>query len=85
MLSEQDPTLRKKVSFFLWRTTYSDNSTKKSDPRPHVVIIGAGFGGIQAAKRLADAQVQVTVIDRTKPSSFQPLLCQVCNSNALTG
>ena len=31
---------------------------------PHVVIIGAGFGGLEAAKRLAKAPVRITLIDR---------------------
>jgi NADH dehydrogenase len=57
-----------------------DNNTKKSDPRPHVVIIGAGFGGLQAAKGLADAPVRVTVIDRTNHHLFQPLLYQVATA-----
>ena len=32
--------------------------------RPHVVIVGSGFGGLNAAKRLAEGPVDVTVIDR---------------------
>ena len=44
---------------------------------PHVVILGAGFGGLEAAKRLAGAPVQITVIDRHNYHLFQPLLYQV--------
>src|SRR5258707_2067646 len=44
---------------------------------PRVVIIGAGFAGINAAKSLARAPVQVTVVDRKRHHSFQPLLYQV--------
>jgi NADH dehydrogenase len=44
---------------------------------PHVVIIGAGFGGLQAAQKLAGAPVQVTIIDRHNYHLFQPLLYQV--------
>ena len=44
---------------------------------PHVVIIGAGFGGLQASQKLANAPVQVTVIDRHNYHLFQPLLYQV--------
>jgi len=44
---------------------------------PHVVIIGAGFGGLEAARRLAHAQVRITLIDRRNYHLFQPLLYQV--------
>ncbi len=45
--------------------------------RPKVVIIGAGFGGIEAAKALGSESVDVTVIDRLNYHLFQPLLYQV--------
>ena len=48
--------------------------------RPHVVIIGAGFGGVAAAKKLAKKNVDVTIIDRTNYHLFQPLLYQVSTS-----
>lgn len=44
---------------------------------PHVVIIGAGFGGLELAKRLASAPVRITLIDRRNYHLFQPLLYQV--------
>jgi len=44
---------------------------------PHVVIIGAGFGGLTAAQALKRARVQITVVDRTNHHLFQPLLYQV--------
>ncbi|HEY5902790.1 MAG TPA: NAD(P)/FAD-dependent oxidoreductase [Anaerolineales bacterium] len=44
---------------------------------PHVVIIGAGFGGMEAAKQLADAPVRITMVDRKNYHLFQPLLYQV--------
>jgi len=44
---------------------------------PHIVIIGAGFGGLQAALKLANAPVQITIIDRHNYHLFQPLLYQV--------
>ena len=44
---------------------------------PHVVIIGAGFGGLDAAKHLAKAPVRITLIDRHNYHLFQPLLYQV--------
>jgi NADH dehydrogenase len=47
---------------------------------PRVVIIGAGFGGLEAAKHLGDEPVCVTVIDRTNYHLFQPLLYQVATA-----
>ncbi|HEY9419682.1 MAG TPA: NAD(P)/FAD-dependent oxidoreductase, partial [Candidatus Udaeobacter sp.] len=47
---------------------------------PRVVIIGAGFGGLQAAKKLGGKNVRVTVIDRTNYHLFQPLLYQVATA-----
>jgi NADH dehydrogenase len=48
--------------------------------RPHVVIVGGGFGGLQAAKALADAPVRVTLVDRRNHHLFQPLLYQVATA-----
>lgn len=45
--------------------------------KPHVVIVGGGFGGLEAAKKLACKDVQVTVVDRTNYHLFQPLLYQI--------
>jgi NADH dehydrogenase len=47
---------------------------------PHVVIVGAGFAGLTAAKRLGRALVEVTVIDRRNHHLFQPLLYQVATA-----
>src|ERR687891_1708665 len=47
---------------------------------PYVVIVGAGFGGLEAAKKLACKDVRVTVIDRTNYHLFQPLLYQVATA-----
>jgi len=43
---------------------------------PHVVIVGAGFGGLETARRLASALVRITVIDKRNYHLFQPLLYQ---------
>ncbi|NUP10319.1 MAG: NAD(P)/FAD-dependent oxidoreductase [Polyangiaceae bacterium] len=48
--------------------------------RPHVVIVGGGFGGLQAAKELGKHDVRVTLIDRTNHHTFQPLLYQVATA-----
>ncbi len=45
-----------------------------------VVIIGCGFGGLEAAKALSGADVEITVIDRTNHHLFQPLLYQVATA-----
>ncbi|MEM7675394.1 MAG: NAD(P)/FAD-dependent oxidoreductase [Myxococcota bacterium] len=45
--------------------------------RPHVVVIGGGFGGLETAKALRNAPVRVTLIDRSNHHLFQPLLYQV--------
>ena len=47
---------------------------------PRVVVVGAGFGGLQVARGLAQAPVQVTVIDRHNYHLFQPLLYQVATA-----
>jgi NADH dehydrogenase len=48
--------------------------------RPRVVVVGAGFGGLEAARRLARSPVDVTVIDRHNYHLFQPLLYQVATA-----
>ncbi|HET6773632.1 MAG TPA: NAD(P)/FAD-dependent oxidoreductase [Acidimicrobiales bacterium] len=48
--------------------------------RPHVVIVGAGFGGLAVARGLDKAPVEVTLIDRQNYTTFQPLLYQVATS-----
>jgi NADH:ubiquinone reductase (H+-translocating) len=47
---------------------------------PQVVIVGAGFGGLEAAKKLGKEAVRVTVVDRTNHHLFQPLLYQVATA-----
>jgi len=49
----------------------------KTKTLPHVVIVGAGFGGLETAQKLAKAPVQITLIDRQNYHLFQPLLYQV--------
>src|SRR4051812_42719076 len=48
--------------------------------KPRVVIVGAGFGGLEAAKLLVDKPVRLTVIDRTNHHLFQPLLYQIATA-----
>ncbi|HXL13406.1 MAG TPA: NAD(P)/FAD-dependent oxidoreductase [Bradyrhizobium sp.] len=57
-------------------------------PRPtephRVVIVGAGFGGLEATNRLAGAPVHVTLLDRRNHHLFQPLLYQVATASLAT-
>ncbi len=60
------------------RNMYMDEHL--NDTRRRVVIVGAGFGGLEAARALRHAPVQVTVIDQTNHHVFQPLLYQVATA-----
>ena len=48
--------------------------------RPHVIVIGAGFGGLRVVKGLRDAPVDLTIIDSNNFHTFQPLLYQVATA-----
>src|SRR5882757_7154063 len=54
-------------------------------PIPHIVIIGGGFGGLDAARALAGADVRVTLLDRHNYHLFQPLLYQVATASLSPG
>lgn len=51
-----------------------------ASPRPRVVIVGCGFGGLEAARALRSEAVEITVLDRTNHHPFQPLLHQVATA-----
>ena len=53
--------------------------------RPHVVVIGAGFGGLRVVKGLRHAPVDVTVVDPNNFHTFQPLLYQVASAGLDAG
>jgi NADH dehydrogenase len=55
----------------------STGDTPAGGGRTKVVVVGGGFGGVRAAKALAHADVDVTLVDRTNHHLFQPLLYQV--------
>ena len=57
----------------------------RSLPRPRVVIVGGGFGGLNAARALAGADVDVTLLDRHNYHLFQPLLYQVATASLSPG
>src|SRR4051812_20942382 len=48
--------------------------------RPHVIVVGAGFAGLNAVERLRGSEVSVTVVDRHNYHLFQPLLYQVATA-----
>src|SRR5712692_519685 len=54
-------------------------------PRPRIVIVGGGFGGLAAAKALRKTPADITLIDRNNHHLFQPLLYQVATSVLSTG
>jgi NADH:ubiquinone reductase (H+-translocating) len=58
-------------------TVANGQKTVKTPSRPRVVVLGAGFAGLNAALALGDMAVDVTVIDRRNHHTFQPLLYQV--------
>jgi NADH dehydrogenase len=57
----------------------------KNQLAPRVVIVGAGFGGLEAARALGNAPVHVTLIDRRNYHTFQPLLYQVATAGLSPG
>jgi NADH dehydrogenase len=69
------------MTTFLKRKASSTSHAK----RPHVVIIGGGFAGLNAAKVLANRPVRVTLLDRRNHHLFQPLLYQVATAALATG
>ncbi len=70
------------------QTSRAEEANRQKAPaatRPRVVIIGAGFGGLQAAKALKKAPVEVTVIDRHNYHLFQPMLYEVAAAGLSPG
>lgn len=53
-------------------------------PRHRIVIVGAGFGGLEAVHRLAGVEADITIIDRRNHHLFQPLLYQVATASLAT-
>ena len=53
------------------------NILQKKSKRPHVVIVGAGFGGLKTAQLLAKHPIDITIIDKNNYHLFQPLLYQI--------
>ncbi len=59
---------------------FEGKSKPVDESAPHVVILGAGFGGLSAAKALSGAKVRISVVDRSNHHLFQPLLYQVATA-----
>src|SRR5262245_23192580 len=57
----------------------------QTNSNPHVVVIGAGFGGLYAVKNLARGPFRITIIDRSNHHLFQPLLYQVATATVSPG
>ena len=64
---------------------WGHDSKMMAETLPRIVIVGAGFGGLNAAQALAKAPVQITVIDRKNHHTFQPLLYQVATAGLSPG
>jgi NADH dehydrogenase len=59
-------------------------STRIENADYHVVVVGAGFGGLETVRRLAGAPVRITVVDQRNHHLFQPLLYQVATASLAT-
>ncbi len=62
-----------------------ESTTGERDGRPHVVIVGGGFGGLRTARCLRRAPVRITLVDRNNYHLFQPLLYQVATAALSVG
>src|SRR5947208_10615188 len=67
----------------IWKPGLHAMTTAPKQPH-HVVIVGAGFGGLEAAFGLSGAPVKITLIDRRNHHLFQPLLYQVATASLAT-
>jgi NADH dehydrogenase len=76
------PKVRTRASLAGARTRplYHREMSSTSSPRPRVVIIGCGFGGLETARALRDAAVDITLLERTNHHLFQPLLYLVATA-----
>lgn len=61
-------------------SSFTGTGSTRAQQKPRIVIIGCGFGGLEAAKALSGAEAEIVVIDRTNHHLFQPLLYQVATA-----
>ena len=57
-----------------------DHAASTAERPPHIVLVGAGFGGLAAARAMRRAPVRITIVDRSNHHLFQPLLYQVATA-----
>jgi NADH:ubiquinone reductase (H+-translocating) len=67
------------------RPPQMEANVRRDNAQPRIVVIGAGFGGLSAARKLAKLPVHVIVIDRKNHHTFQPLLYQVATAGISPG
>ena len=65
--------------------TQATTANRQPSAAPHVIVIGAGFAGLNAVKGLGKGRFRVTLIDRNLYSTFQPLLYQVATGGLNPG
>lgn len=65
--------------------TSTPTQSSSARRRPHVVVLGGGFGGLTAVKALGKADVDITLVDRHTYNAFQPLLYQVATAGLNPG
>ena len=80
MKDNQVSTLSSTSNVFLDGTKPVRIRKERCTTKPHIVIIGAGFAGIYAAKQLKDVDADILIIDKNNFHTFQPLLYQVATS-----
>ncbi len=56
------------------------SAPSRSSTRPRILVVGCGFGGVEAVRALSKADVEITLVDRTNHHLFQPLLYQVATA-----
>ena len=61
------------------------SKSKNISDAPRIVVVGAGFGGLNAAKGLAGQNAHITIVDRRNHHTFQPLLYQVATAGLSPG
>ena len=65
--------------------SHPSNPVRTARRRPHVVVLGGGFGGLTTIKALAKSDVDITLVDRHTYNAFQPLLYQVATAGLNPG
>src|SRR5262245_22500368 len=83
--STQEPEPRTKERDPEPRTPNAEPRTPTGQAPPRIVIVGGGFGGLNAARALAGAPLRVTLLDRHNYHLFQPLLYQVATASLSPG